>query len=667
MTLPSLTLPLTRWFGTLKFKIVAMAVVTAVLAALASTQLALTAMRSDLERVLLDNERDDGERMAAVLSSKLDTLERSLKALAQTITPEQMADPVAMAATLRDKPGFTVLFDSFFATRADGSMLARIEKGALQPDLPNVADRAYFRKAMAGDQPVVSDALFGRVTGAPIVVIAAPVLAADGRPVGIVAGLLGLRSTSLFSNLAGTSNRDASRVIVMDRAGVLLAHPDPSRVLGSAIDEPGLTDTFKSWHASGSPIDTRGVASLSGSFMVTMTGIPASEWVLVHITPEATALAPFVAARRTALQAAAGVGLVAALLAGLLAWHLTRPISRLRNRAQQLLREDAADVDSWPRERGEVGHLAKAFQRVVEQRRLRQRETQGLLQQLRAVLDHAEVGIALTRNGQFELVSRNFCRVFRFTQAQLVGQPARVIYASDAAYEALSQRAAPAFIAHGAFDGEIELARGDGQLFWAHMRGRAVVPGDPSHGTIWTMEDVTELREQRERLTWASSHDSLTGLANRPAFEVLLEHASARAASEPFCALFIDLDRFKLVNDTSGHAAGDALLRDVANVLAAQVRKSDTVARLGGDEFAVLLDHCPVAQAQVIAEKIRSAVIAYELVWEGRTHNVGASIGLVPVDATLATAAEVLEAADAACYTAKREGRNRVAMHNMAS
>ena len=666
MTLPGLVSPLWRWFTTLKFKIVAMTILTAVLAALASTQLALTAMRSDLERVLLENERDDGERMAAVLSSKLDTLERSLKAVAQTVTPEQMADPLAMATTLQDKPGLTVLFDSFFAARADGSMLARVEKGSLGSDLPNVADRAYFRKAMASDQPVVSDALSGRVTGTPIVVIAAPVLGSDGRPVGIVAGSLALRSTSLFSNLAGTSNRDDARVLVMDRAGVLLAHPDPTRVLGNARDEPGLMDRFTVWHDSGSPIDTRGVATMSGTYMVAMTGIPASDWVLVHITPDATALAPFAAARLTALQAAAGVGLVAAILAGLMAWHLTRPITRLRNRAQQLLSDDTPAVDSWPRERGEVGHLAKAFQRVVEQRQSRQRETQELLQQLRAVLDHAEVGIALTRNGQFELVSRNFCRVFGFTQAQMVGQPARVIYASDAAYEALSQRAAPAFIERGAFEGEIELVRRDGQLFWAHMRGRAVVPGDRSQGTIWTMEDVTQQREQRERLTWVSSHDSLTGLANRAAFEVLLEQASARAESDPFCALFIDLDRFKQVNDTGGHAAGDALLREVAQVLVAQVRKSDTVARLGGDEFAVLLDHCPVAQAQLVAEKIRSAVVAFELVWEGRTHTVGASIGLVPVDASLCTAAEVLSAADAACYDAKRQGRNRVAMHTAA-
>ena len=663
MALPGIALPLQRWLNTLKFKIVSVTVVTAVLAALASTQLAMTATRADLERVLLENDRDDGERMAAMIASKLDTLQNALKALAQATTAEQLSDPAAITKMLVDKPAMAVLFDSFFAMRADGSMLARVEKGVPVAGLPNVADRTYFRKAMAGDQPVVSDPLLSRVTGVPIVVVAAPVIAADGRNIGVVAGSLGLRSASLLSNLSGIGDHDGSRVLVMDRAGVLLAHPEPARVLGNAANEPGLGEILRAWRDSGSPIDTHGAATLTGGYMVTMTGIPSSDWVLVHMTPEAAAMAPLSAARRTALQAAAGVGLAAALLAGLLAWHLTQPITRLRNRAQQMLSEDTPAVDRWPRETGEVGHLAEAFQRVVEQRQSKQRETQALLHQLQAVLDHAEVGIALTRNGSFELVSRNFCRVFRCTPAQLIGQSTRAIYASDAAYEALSERAKPAFLAHGAFDVEIELMRRDGQPFWAHMRGRAVVPGDRSQGTIWTMEDVTEVREQRERLTWSSSHDSLTGLANRAAFEVLLEHASARAASEPFCVLFIDLDRFKQVNDTGGHAAGDAVLRDVAKVLAAQVRKSDTVARFGGDEFAVLLNHCHVAQAQVIAEKLRVAVVAYTLLWEGRTHSVGASIGLVPVGASMCTAAEVLAAADAACYGAKRLGRNRVEMY----
>jgi diguanylate cyclase len=285
-----------------------------------------------------------------------------------------------------------------------------------------------------------------------------------------------------------------------------------------------------------------------------------------------------------------------------------------------------------------------------------------LLLRLQAVLDNAEVGITLTRNGRFELVSRQFCTIFHCEPAQAVGQSTRLIYACDADYEALSKRAQPAFEQHGLFDGELELTRLNGERFWAQMRGRAVVPGDRSHGTIWVISDVTGARQRHEQLSWAASHDKLTGLINRAAFEVLLEQATAQAGEHPFCTLFIDLDRFKQVNDTGGHAAGDALLRDVAHALAAQLRKSDAVGRLGGDEFAVLLPECPIPRAQAIADKLRVAVVDYRLEWEGQVFSVGASIGLVAVNGIHAGAADVLRAADTACYEAKRLGRNRVAV-----
>ncbi len=657
---------LLRWINTLKFKIVAIAVVTGVVSAMGTTQIVLMKTQAEIERMLLNNDADDSERTASLLANKLDMLQVALGAVARQATAEKWVDQQRMTRFLVDKPGVNALFDSLFAAQVNGQMLARVEKDNATATTVSIADREYFQRAMKTDQPVISRVVLGRVNKVPIVVIAIPVLSPEGTVTGVIGGSLQLRSSSLFSNLGGTAQAELSRTLVMDRSGVLLAHPDPARVMGKAADEPGLASVFARWHDSGSPIETRGEATLSSGHLVSMAGIAASDWVLVRLTPQALAMAPLVAARRTAWQAAAGVGLVAALLAGVLGWAMTRPISALRARAEKLLTDTGALNERWPKQSGEVGELSLAFQHVVEQRQLRQSETQAMLHQLEAVLDHADVGIALTRNGQFELVSRQFCRTFRCEKQHLVGQPTRLIYASEEAFQALSERARPAFVQHGAFDGELELTRRSGQTFWAHMRGRAVVAGDPSQGTIWTIEDVTEVREQRERLAWTSSHDSLTGLANRAAFEVLLERATAGAQAEPFCALFIDLDRFKLVNDTGGHAAGDALLRDVANTLAAKVRKSDTVARLGGDEFAVLLSNCPVAQAEVIAENLRSAVVAYQLPWEGHVFGVGASIGLVPVDASYATAADVLRAADAACYAAKRQGRNCVAVHGSA-
>jgi diguanylate cyclase (GGDEF)-like protein/PAS domain S-box-containing protein len=660
MTLPKNSL--LRWVNTLKFKIVAMAVIAAVLSAVGATQLVLSTTRADLERLLLSNDADDSERMAKQLSDKVELLKLALVAVAHRSGPEQWLDQEHMLRFLMDKPAVNAMFGSVFAARTDGELLAHVKAGVPSDKMPSIRDREYFHQVLNTDQPVVSRPVLGKVSGRPVVFIAVPVVL-GGKIVGAIAGSLELDSSGLFSELAGSKSAVGVSTLVIDREGTLLAHPDPARVLSNGLEEPGLTEVLRPWHASGSPIETHGRAMLTSGNLVSMAGIALSDWTLVRVTPQALAMEPLVTARRTAWRAAAGVALLAGLLAGMLAWQMTRPISSLRARAELLLTETEPAGAGWPQHKGEVGELALAFQHVIEQRQQRQSETQAMLHQIEAVLDHAEVGIAFTRNGHFELVSRQFCHIFRCEKQHVVGEATRLIHASDEAYQALSERARPAFMEHGAFDGELELMRRSGQTFWAHMRGRAVVAGDRSQGTIWIIEDVTVVRDQRERLAWTSSHDSLTGLANRAAFEVLLERATAQAEDEPFCALFIDLDRFKLVNDTAGHAAGDALLRDVASELAAQVRKSDTVARLGGDEFAVLLSNCPLPQAELIAEKLRSAVVAYQMLWEGHVFGVGASIGLVPVDASYATAADVLRAADAACYAAKRQGRNCVAVH----
>jgi diguanylate cyclase len=146
----------------------------------------------------------------------------------------------------------------------------------------------------------------------------------------------------------------------------------------------------------------------------------------------------------------------------------------------------------------------------------------------------------------------------------------------------------------------------------------------------------------------------------------MLSAVLVNALDDPFCALFIDLDRFKEVNDTGGHAAGDALLRDIAGQLKHCVRRSDVVARLGGDEFAVLLPACPQWQGLALAQKLTATVQDYRLHWNGATFSVGASVGLVHVNSNSVSESDVLRAADSACYEAKRNGRNRVETYSFA-
>ena len=177
-------------------------------------------------------------------------------------------------------------------------------------------------------------------------------------------------------------------------------------------------------------------------------------------------------------------------------------------------------------------------------------------------------------------------------------------------------------------------------------------------GAVLTLNDVTESRGLTRQISYQAAHDALTGLVNRREFERRLQEAveSARRGDGNHVLCYLDLDRFKAINDTSGHQAGDSLLRDIAKLVRGGVRDSDTVGRLGGDEFGMLLVGCPLDKARQIADEVCRKVADHRFVWRDRIFNVGASIGLVEISTTAGSIEEVLAAADSACYQAKRQG-----------
>ena len=181
-------------------------------------------------------------------------------------------------------------------------------------------------------------------------------------------------------------------------------------------------------------------------------------------------------------------------------------------------------------------------------------------------------------------------------------------------------------------------------------------------GAVVVFHDVTRERRLKRALAYQASHDALTGLINRREFDNRLHAAltSAQRGEGAYALLYIDLDQFKVVNDTCGHQAGDRLLRDVTGLLQTRVRATDTIARLGGDEFGVLLDGCTVEQTGRIAEGIRQAIRDFRFVWGSSTLSVGASIGIVQIRAETENVTQVMSAADIACYAAKDAGRNRI-------
>ncbi|MEO8464081.1 MAG: EAL domain-containing protein [Gammaproteobacteria bacterium] len=182
-------------------------------------------------------------------------------------------------------------------------------------------------------------------------------------------------------------------------------------------------------------------------------------------------------------------------------------------------------------------------------------------------------------------------------------------------------------------------------------------------GAVMVFHDVSQERQLHRKLAYFASHDALTGFINRREFEERLGTALATVHSEPGrsgALLYMDLDQFKVVNDTCGHGAGDLLLRQLADVLRQRVPKSGALARLGGDEFAVLLPDCTMAVAGQIAEGLREAISAFRFAWRDNALQVGVSIGIVPVQAASESVAALMSAADVACYVAKDLGRNRI-------
>ncbi len=202
----------------------------------------------------------------------------------------------------------------------------------------------------------------------------------------------------------------------------------------------------------------------------------------------------------------------------------------------------------------------------------------------------------------------------------------------------------------------------DGRVIWVRETVRIINGENQQDNFLLVCEDVTETRMLSEKIEYQASHDALTGLANRSEFDGILQQAVEQAGKgeREHALCYLDLDQFKVVNDTSGHMAGDELLRQLSEVLRGHVRKGDILARLGGDEFGVLMHNCSPEEAFHACEKLRNVIRDFQFAWEDRSFSVGVSIGISSISKGTGNAVDSLKEADAACYAAKEKGRNRV-------
>ncbi|MFC0676983.1 EAL domain-containing protein [Lysobacter korlensis] len=303
-----------------------------------------------------------------------------------------------------------------------------------------------------------------------------------------------------------------------------------------------------------------------------------------------------------------------------------------------------------------VGSLVSTRQRALSLGERMSRRYRASEARFRALNDLLPALVLLAR-------SRDGMVMYANQAAQLrLGRHVRTLALADL-FDEDEQRAQLRRSDHpGCSNAEALLRSANGDRFWASV-SIAPVQLDDEQQLLMVASDISEQRQLTELLGYQATHDALTELLNRREFERRVDHVLAGiAAGAPPCALFfIDLDQFKLINDTSGHAAGDQLLVQLAGVMRDQLRGGDVLARLGGDEFGVLATSVEDLEgAKLVAGRLREAVDAYAFIWEQRSYTISASIGGVMVEHAEANPKELFAQADTACYLAKEAGRNRV-------
>lgn len=289
-----------------------------------------------------------------------------------------------------------------------------------------------------------------------------------------------------------------------------------------------------------------------------------------------------------------------------------------------------------------------------------------LLKLSRAVEASSSLIVITDLDGYIEYVNPKCTAITGFSKEDLIGQHTRILR-SGKTPESVYIKLWEIIRAGGEWRGELHNQKKDGSGYWARASVSCVrdEKGNITH-FIGIHDDVTQEYEMVEQLSYQASHDSLTGLINRREFERRAERllSTTKEDKDMHALCYLDMDQFKVVNDTCGHMAGDELLRQLSMILQDIVRHRDTLARLGGDEFGILMEHCSLEQANRVATSIQQAIQNFQFNWKEHTFRVGMSMGLVAITETVPNLSELLKQADAACYMAKDLGRNRIHIYH---
>nr|WP_263635179.1 diguanylate cyclase [Janthinobacterium lividum] len=598
---------------------------------------------------------------AVFIDEELDAKRNVLRAMADSLAAGGAHDGASLQRFLAAQTVLGTEFYSAGVVGLDGVVLASVSPFKPQAGL-NVKGRPYFEQTLKTRRSVISAPLNGSISGMPIVVVTQPVFDAQGAVRYVLAASVNLRQPDFLGRLGALKPGPGGYLYIMTSTGVIVEHPDKSRIM-QHIEAHGPVSVptrramqgYEGWLTG---TTTQGVDALFAYHRIASTG-----WILASVYPMRDAFAPLHAIRSKILLAA----VLLAALAGLAGWRvvlrLLQPLARLRHQVHEIRRHRLGiDVLQIGR-RDEIGDLSRDFYSLVAEREIAEAQTRDSERRLKLLTDHVPVVIVyIDREHRYQFINATFEKWFGVSAKESLMHSMREVLGEEA-YQLREQHLLRAFSGEEV-DYEFTVDNEAGERTFHTSYVPDVGESGAVEGVYGLIHEITKTKAVHTALQFAAATDTLTGIANRRRFDEQLAQSMqrTRAARAPMALAYLDIDRFKAINDSLGHKAGDEVLKEFAARLVRSVRASDLVARLAGDEFVIILEGVNgAAEVRQVGAKIIDAIRQPFALASG-PFPVTTSIGIAIFREGALTPAQLLDLADQALYAAKGQGRDGVAL-----
>ena len=627
-------------------------------------------LRADMQHLLGDQQLSTATFVAANLNDEMSRRIAALELLARRITPALLTDQATLQTMLGDRQADYSLFNNgIAAVGVDGTVIAEYppSPGRLGT---NFMERDYVIGPLKEGKMTIGRPVMSKLMHAPTFVIGVPIRDPQGKVIGVLGGVTDLRLPNFLDHITqGHYGKTGGYLLVAPQHRLIVTATDKRRVM-EVLPAPGI-DPLVDQRVRGQEgtevfINPRGVQVMSSS-----KSVPVAGWFLVVSLPTEEAFAPIRDVQQHLLLAT----LFLTLLAGALTWWmLQRQLAPMLATVKTLTRLSGSGqpVPPLPITRhDEIGELIGGFNHLLAE--LGQRE--ALLKQ---VMDTSNAAIyLLDQEGRIVQANQRMAEMFGCSVSALIGSEMLALVHPTQREDGRQKMQALLTQAVPSIDLDRRYWRADQTEFWGHVTSRCLPDtSGEKNGIVGVIIDITERKRMEEQVHQLAFYDPLTQLPNRRLLDDRLSQTLAAVKRSPRygALMFLDLDNFKALNDTQGHAVGDLLLMELAVRLKSCVREMDTVARFGGDEFVVMISELGVEepestlQASSIAEKIRSALTApyvLKVQRDGKTekiveHRCTASIGVALFGKHESNQEQILMQADRAMYQAKEAGSNLI-------